>query len=258
MGRDVLKTAVNDLEIDDVDRRSVQKMIGRLSRSRKATPEYLLEFLSEHDVKHVCERLSISAIGRRKALVSRLLAAAGRVPAPQRVAAGRPEPAGKASSSRRYSPQVDRMPPRGVGARPSNTIYTVGCNGISEPQEMAALLRENGVEVLVDVRWKPYARFKPQFNQKKLQEGQGPIKTAGVDYLHIVELGNVGKDSGVVRLKNEAKGLARLSDEMRRRVVAIMCQCKMPEQCHRSVVARKMSERLPGLRVEHLQAPSQA
>ena len=215
MGRDVLKTAVNDLEIDDVDRRSVQKMSGRLSRSRKATPEYLLEFLSEQDVRHVCERLSISAIGRRKALVSRLLAAAGRSPVPKRVAADPPEPAGKAGSGRsgrRDSPQVVPTLPRDIGARPSNTIYTVGCNGISEPQEMAALLRENGVEVLVDVRWKPYARFKPQFNQKKLEEGHGPIKTAGVDYLHIVELGNVGKDTGVVRLKNEAKGLVRLSE----------------------------------------------
>ena len=75
---------------------------------------------------------------------------------------------------------------------------------------------------------------------------------------HIVELGNVGKDTGAMRLKDEAKGLAFLSDEMKRRVVAIMCQCKEPEECHRSVVARKMTERMPGLRIEHLRAPSQA
>ena len=80
MGRDVLKEAVNDLELDDIDRRSVQKMSARLSRSRRATPEYLLEFLSEQNVKHVCELLSIDAAGRRKMLVTRLLVAAGRLP----------------------------------------------------------------------------------------------------------------------------------------------------------------------------------
>lgn len=104
MGRDVLKTAVNDLEIDDVDRRSVQKMCSRLSRARRATPEYLLEFLSEQDVKHVCEHLSISAIGRRRTLVSRLLAAAGRSPVPKRMAADQPEPTGKWSSDQ-FRPQ---------------------------------------------------------------------------------------------------------------------------------------------------------
>ena len=41
MGRDVLKQAVNHLEIDDVDRRSVREMSARLSRARRATPEYL-------------------------------------------------------------------------------------------------------------------------------------------------------------------------------------------------------------------------
>ena len=43
MGRDALKKAVHGLELDAVDRRSVQKMNARLSRARRATPEYLLE-----------------------------------------------------------------------------------------------------------------------------------------------------------------------------------------------------------------------
>ena len=258
MGRDVLKQAVNHLEIDDVDRRSVREMSARLSRARRATPEYLLEFLSEQDVKHVCELLSIDVTGRRRMLVPRLLAAAGRSPGSKRVATGQPEPAGQ----REFGPQRLATGGRGAttrsGKRASDTLYTVGCNGIPEPAEMVGLLREHGVEVLIDVRWKPSARFKPQFNRPKLEQAQGPMKTAGLDYLHIVELGNVGKDTGAMRLKDEAKGLALLSDEMKRRVVAIMCQCKEPEECHRSVVARKMTERMPGLRIEHLRAPSQA
>ena len=257
MGRDVLKQAVNHLEIDDVDRRSVREMSARLSRARRATPEYLLEFLSEQDVKHVCELLSIDVTGRRRMLVPRLLAAAGRSPGSKREATGQPEPAGQ----REFGPQRLATGGRGAttrsGKRASDTLYTVGCNGIPEPAEMVGLLREHGVEVLIDVRERPYGR-KVLFNKKKLEDTHGPVNSAGLDYLHIVELGNEGRHTGAMRLRDEAKGLARLSDEMKRRVVAIMCQCKEPEECHRSVVARKMTERMPGLRIEHLRAPSQA
>ena len=257
MGRDVLKEAVQGLEIDDVDRRSVEKMNARLSRARRATPEYLLEFLSEQDVKYVCERLSISATGRRTTLVSMLLVSAGRSPATERTATAQTE-APEASFGRIAAPQSGgAVRGRDSEERPSNTLYTVGCNGIPEPKEMAELLRKHGVEVLVDVRERP-SSFKYLFNKKKLEDTHGPMKSAGLDYLHIVELGNEGRRTGGVRLKNEVKGLARLSEEMRRRVVAIMCQCKDPEKCHRSHVAEKMGERMPGLRIEHLRALSQA
>ena len=251
MGQDVLKEAVQGLEIDDVDRRSVQKMNARLSRARRATPEYLLELLSEQDVKHVCELLSIDATGRRRTVVLRLLAA-GRSPVPKRVATDPPDPASKVIPSRRDSPQVVAVPKMSA-----NTLYTVGYGGIPEPEEMTALLSEHGVEVLVDIRVRPFGR-KVLFNKKKLEDTYGPVKSAGLDYLHIVELGNEGKGTGVIRLKDAAKGLALLSDEVKSRGVAIMCVCREPEECHRSVVARKMSEQMPGLRIEHLRALSQA
>ena len=193
MGRDVLKEAVQGLGIDDVDRRSVQKMNARLSRARRATPEYLLELLSEQDVKHVCELLSIDATGRRRTVVPRLLAA-GRSPVPKRVATDPPESASKVIPSRRDSPQMVAVP-----KMPSNTLYTVGYGGIPEPEEMTALLSEHGVEVLVDIRVRPFGH-KVLFNKKKLEDTYGPVKSAGLDYLHIVELGNEGKGTGVIRL----------------------------------------------------------
>ena len=260
MGRDPLKRAVQGLDIDDVDRRSVQSMSTRLSRARRATPEYLLEFLSEQDLKDVCELLDVSATGRRRTLASRLLAAAGRSgrsPGSKPVAAGQPEPAGKANSGRGDSPQVIALPPRDFGKRASDTLYTVGCNGIREPAEMADVLLAHGVDVLVDVRWKPYART-PKFNKKKLEHAEGPMKSVGLDYLHNRDLGNDLVGTGGRRIHNPAVGLKRLSDELKGRVVAIMCQCGPPEECHRSDVARMMTERMPGLRIEHLRSPSQA
>jgi hypothetical protein len=75
MGRDALKAAVDKLEIEDVDRRSVEEMQARLSRTRRATAEFLIEWLGESEVKYVCELLEIDSKGRRIALIASLLQA---------------------------------------------------------------------------------------------------------------------------------------------------------------------------------------
>jgi len=73
IGRDILKEIVDALEIEGVDRRSVKEMAAAASRARRATPEFLLEFLYEPQVKEVCELVGIDSRDRRKALVERLL-----------------------------------------------------------------------------------------------------------------------------------------------------------------------------------------
>jgi DNA modification methylase len=73
MGRDALKAAVEQFEIARVDRRNVVEMRARLSRARRATPEALVEHLSESDVKAVCEIVGLSIKGRRTALIEALL-----------------------------------------------------------------------------------------------------------------------------------------------------------------------------------------
>jgi hypothetical protein len=73
MGRDALKAAVDELELDGVDRRSVEDMRARLSRAHRATPEALIEHLGEGEVKQVCELVGVEPKGRRGALVARLL-----------------------------------------------------------------------------------------------------------------------------------------------------------------------------------------
>jgi adenine-specific DNA-methyltransferase len=73
MGRDALKAAVDELDLDGVDRRSMEEMCARLSRVHRATPELLIEHLGETEVKVVCERVGIDPKGRRSALVESLL-----------------------------------------------------------------------------------------------------------------------------------------------------------------------------------------
>lgn len=73
LGRDALKQIIEDLEIEGTDRRSVEDMAATLSRSRRATPETLLETLSEVEVKQVCELVGVQSTGRRGELIKRLL-----------------------------------------------------------------------------------------------------------------------------------------------------------------------------------------
>jgi hypothetical protein len=73
MDRDLLKSVTDELGIDNVDRRSREDMITAISRKHRATPEFLLQFLSEAQVKNVCELVGVLAIGRRGALIECLL-----------------------------------------------------------------------------------------------------------------------------------------------------------------------------------------
>lgn len=73
MGRDDLKRAVEDLGLDGVDRRNAEAMAACLSRAHRATSERLVEYLSEVQVKEVCELVGRPTRGRRAALIATLL-----------------------------------------------------------------------------------------------------------------------------------------------------------------------------------------
>lgn len=77
MGRGALKGAVDVLGLEDVDRRSVEDMRSRLSRAPRATAEFLLQYLSEIEVKRVCDLVGVASKGRRGALIEALLDADG-------------------------------------------------------------------------------------------------------------------------------------------------------------------------------------
>ena len=131
------------------------------------------------------------------------------------------------------------------------TLFTIGWSKM-EPAGLVELLKQHGVEALADIRWKPHSRFKPSFNKNRLEHEDGPLLSEGIGYVHIVELGNEGKDTGTIQLVDEAVGLERLQAEMERGPVAIMCVCFEPESCHRRVVASRMQQRIEGLRIVHL------
>ena len=74
LGRDELRALVEDLGIEQVDRRSAQAMRAALGRSRKVELTGILEALRRNDLATTCRQLDLPVSGSRETLVHRLLA----------------------------------------------------------------------------------------------------------------------------------------------------------------------------------------
>ena len=72
-----LRKAARKLEVPVESYRDRKSLAAGLRKSRRTTASALLDFLSEKDVKRVCERCGVDAKGRRKVLITRLLGATG-------------------------------------------------------------------------------------------------------------------------------------------------------------------------------------
>jgi hypothetical protein len=78
LSRDELKKICSDLEVTDVDQRSIEDMAAKLSRARRATPAILLGYLSEAQVKDAAEKAGAPTTGRRSVLIAALLEREGK------------------------------------------------------------------------------------------------------------------------------------------------------------------------------------
>lgn len=144
------------------------------------------------------------------------------------------------------------------------TALTVG-HSTRSGEELRGLLRENGVELLVDVRRHPGSRRHPQFNRGELAES---LEAAGIGYRHEERLGG-RRDPGPGESPNRAwesegfrayadhlltgegrRALDELESEARERRLAVMCAEAVPWRCHRQIVADHLLAR--GLTVRHI------
>ena len=140
-----------------------------------------------------------------------------------------------------------------VKPNPEGTIYTIGHSTRSVP-ELVALLKQAGVDLLVDVRSVPRSRTNPQFNTDALPEA---LAGTGIGYHHIRALGGLRhKPKDAPRSPNTLwrsdpfrnyadyamtgtfrAGLAELRALGRERRCAIMCAEAVWWRCHRRIVA---------------------
>jgi uncharacterized protein (DUF488 family) len=151
----------------------------------------------------------------------------------------------------------------------ANPVFTVG-HSTRPVGELIALLEENGVERLVDVRSVPRSRTNPQFNTDALPT---PLAAAGIGYVHLRALGGLRhRPAGAPPSPNAAwrteafrnyadyamadvfrAGLDELCALAAEHRCAIMCAEAVWWRCHRRIIADYLLVR--GFAVSHVMAP---
>lgn len=135
------------------------------------------------------------------------------------------------------------------------TIFTVGYEK-RDGEALMSLLRDAGIEVLADIREKPMSRL-PDFRATSLRQ---LCMEAGIEYQGWAQLGST--EDQRERLKktgdfstfakqfrkhvdkfceNEIDQLAKVA---RNKAVALLCYEREHEDCHRSIVADLLADRL--------------
>jgi len=124
-------------------------------------------------------------------------------------------------------------------------------------------LRDAGVERVLDVRELPLSR-RPGFSKSQLAVA---LASAGIEYAHVRALGNPkpnrdrwrsgdatgGADAFRRHLHDRAgAALGELADAVETETICLLCVEASHLDCHRSLVAGAIAERLPRVAVVHL------
>jgi uncharacterized protein (DUF488 family) len=142
-------------------------------------------------------------------------------------------------------------------------IFTIG-HSVHELDELVALLRQHGVEALVDVRMYPRSRRVPQFNSDLLERS---LPERGVAYHHARDLGGLRvpvagspndgwREEGFrgyadhMATPEFAAAIERLGSLARGRATTVMCAEAAWRQCHRRLLSDALGAR--GWRVLHI------
>ena len=147
-------------------------------------------------------------------------------------------------------------------------VFTIG-HSTRSIEDLTDLLRENGVDLLIDVRAVPRSRFNPQFNAEALPE---PLAEAGIGYRHLKALGGLrhhpkgAPPSPNTAWRNDSfrnyadyaltpafrAGLGELIALALAHRAAIMCAEAVWWRCHRRIIADYLLQR--GIAVRHIMA----
>lgn len=143
----------------------------------------------------------------------------------------------------------------------SQVVYTIGYAHHSQ-ESFLELLRQYGINCIIDVRTMAYSKFHPQFNKEPLSLF---LKSNGIVYMHMY------KEFGIIRgettLNNEdgyldfnklmelpifKEGIERVERGIEKGyIIGFMCAEKDPIRCHRSTLVGRVLEKR-GYRVLHI------
>lgn len=148
-------------------------------------------------------------------------------------------------------------------------VFTLG-HSTRPIGEFLDLLREHGVQVLVDVRRYPMSRRHPQFSRDSLAAS---LQEAGIRYMHEPDLGGrraprPGSPHTAWRVEafrgyadhmetpEFGAALERLMERAPRETVAILCAEAVPWRCHRRLISDALVAR--DVDVLHILGPGRA
>lgn len=120
------------------------------------------------------------------------------------------------------------------------TVFTAGYSGRSL-EELVSLLREAGVERVVDVRSFPNSR-REEFDRENLEM---TLPDRGMEYLHLPELGGY-RDEGYrqyVETEEFHEALELFENLASEEITAALCLESEPSDCHRRFIARELRGR---------------
>jgi hypothetical protein len=157
-------------------------------------------------------------------------------------------------------------------ASSSLTIYTIGHSNVPA-NKIVSLLKQYGIQVLVDVRSSPYSKYVPQFNREMFRSvlerdgldykfageylggrpkdpacyKNGQIPNGRADFLHLVDY------PAVMTMDWYQKGIQRLLEIATGKPTAIMCSEEDPARCHRQhLISQTLLAR--GVEVLHIRS----
>lgn len=135
----------------------------------------------------------------------------------------------------------------------SISVFTIGYEERTL-EEFIGRLKRNNIEVLIDVREIPASR-KPGFSKSRLSE---ILQTNGINYVHMKDLGspkalreklhrNNDYESFFVEYRAYIDSKTEIVEELYKDIISretscIMCMERLPEYCHRKIVAEKIKE----------------
>ena len=138
-----------------------------------------------------------------------------------------------------------------------NSVFTIGYEGKTLDRFMLQLAA-TGVNRIVDVRALPLSRRRG-FSKTALSEA---LASKGIEYVHLRQAGNpyrAEKDDIVRCLALYAAYLDAMPDvvadveaALKGHRAALLCFEADAEQCHRSIIAKRLATKDPERRIRHL------
>ncbi len=130
------------------------------------------------------------------------------------------------------------------------TLFTSGYEGL-ELEDFIEQLKENNVQVLIDIRERPLSR-KKGFSKKSLTEA---LALENIDYLHLKELGSPSELRKKLRedkdysyffeefsnyLSSKSESLLEVLEVIQNSISCLLCYEKRHEECHRKLVVEEL------------------